>query len=100
MILPLKNRDRGVAQIIIRRLSGYDDYESMKHANAEGPDKLLYAKKPMSDCDGGMDQCCHDMISAFEQKDSKMLKHALKSFIKMALQEHEQDSELEESSKY
>lgn len=99
-MIPFRKKDRGVAQIIIKRLSGSDEYDKMKDSNELGPEKLMYAKKTMSEYGDGMDQCCHDMIAAFEQKDSKMLKHALKNFVKMALKEDEQEEELRESSEY
>lgn len=86
MPMPIDEKKRGaVVSIIMKKLKGSGDYDSMK-------EEVMKPKK-MEDgaeveySENGYDSAVEEMMSALEAKNSKGFKSALKSFITLCMNE-------------
>jgi len=92
MLMKDEGRKKGMVALILKKMSGGSSYDKMKEDNENISERL--EEKPMKDgaeqeYSMGLDSASEEMVRAFEAKDPKALKVALKSFIEMCL--HEQD---------
>ncbi len=86
MPMPIDEKKRGaVVSIIMKKLKGSNDYDSMK-------EEVMKPKK-MEDgaeveySENGYDSAVEEMMSALEAKNSKGFKSALKAFITLCMNE-------------
>jgi len=89
----LKDNKKNRVTIIMKKLQGGSD-----SSPSFSKDSMYSAPMPEGaqvETTHAEDACCEDMISAFEMKDAKKLKAALKSFVQMMIQEEEAKEESE-----
>lgn len=86
-MLPFKKQG-SVAQVLIRKMKGKEDYESLKDHNEQNAGKEMMVEKPRveKNYDSGMDQAVEGMMQAAEKKDAESFKQSLKSFVGMMLE--------------
>ncbi len=98
MPLPFSHKKGAVVSYIIKKMNGAESYDRLKEYNEESPEHVLKAEKPQADMKPGYELAVQDMMQAVEQKDTLRFKSALKSFVKMCLQEEEANEEMSEKN--
>jgi len=79
----LKDDKKRMATIIVGKLSGKPESMEEKPKNEMGDEM---------DSEMGLDAAAEELLSAMHSKDPKMLKHALRSFMEMIMNEMPEES--------
>lgn len=95
----LRDDKKGYASVIVKRIKGIPDYESMKSDNEKQQAPSLYGKKAepeyeekemTKDFESGLDMASDKLMEAAAARNSRAFKTHLKSFIKMAMGDEDQ----------
>ena len=85
MPLPLKDRQIGAVEYILKKMKGYENDENSR-------EELVMRQKPESDYKVGLKQAVDEMFTAFESKDKESFEKGLRGFVSMlvdiAVDEH------------
>lgn len=94
MIIMGKDKKRaGMVASIMEKMKGSSSkYDEMKEEN-EQMTHSKYKEGAEQDNKSAMDECCSQLMTALESKDSAKFKSEMRNMIKMMMSENESDSE-------
>ena len=88
MLLKDKSKRGAMAALILKKMSGSDEYDNLKSQNEEQMEAVPMEDGAELDVSEGTDTATHEMMEAMEGKNSSKFKSALMEFMKMAMREH------------
>lgn len=93
MIIMGKDKKRaGMVSMIMEKMKKGSKYDEMKSENEEMTHSK-YKEGAEQDNKSAMDECCSQVMSALESKDSAKFKSEMRNMIKMVMSENEEQEE-------